>query len=549
MSTRSSKETTSAGLRRLAVKLSQDVLSLVAEYTGTDDERNRLCQLLQLCARNRVLPATSDGNTPMHVAALNNNLHSLRFLHAVDMDVNSKNLFLETPLHLACVNDCIELVALLLAYKADVSAQSAEQLTPLHMCALHHSYASLLYLARSGRCASCVDELDGNGMTPLHLLISRLRSDVIAECFSEEPFVECVEALLQQGASPLPSITSEASFTTNSFTLAREVLSDEHLQPYHQAAKRTLCCMAAADPRVAELSRFLSEVDRADSAQKDVSKSARRGARSSHPHKMHQPRVNESNDSTLDEQQESNESALDEQLESEVDSPLEGGQTPEQATGLVATASHPPVDPSLAQTDWQTQRRKERKQPKSHKQRIHKGNNKSKSTGPRAGATGAKELPRDGYSRTNHAQLPSQQRSGPSAASGAGSERRNPPGELTTTGTTTTTSLAATASSSSWPATTATSSPAVGVKAVELSSEALSEFAEVHPHFAALDLRPEHLFGVHLSALSMAQLDALEDIFHSSLRRVTEAKLSLVRTQAMLSQEEAVRLTLEQFGV
>jgi hypothetical protein len=60
-----------SGVRRFAMKLSREVLAAVAEYAGTEEQRAHLCRLLQLCARNRILPATSDGNTAMHVAALN----------------------------------------------------------------------------------------------------------------------------------------------------------------------------------------------------------------------------------------------------------------------------------------------------------------------------------------------------------------------------------------------------------------------------------------------------------------------------------------------
>jgi Ankyrin repeats (3 copies)/Ankyrin repeat len=61
-----------------------------------------------------------------------------------------------------------------------------------------------------------------------------------------------------------------------------------------------------------------------------------------------------------------------------------------------------------------------------------------------------------------------------------------------------------------------------------------------------LDIRPEYLCSVRLDQLSMAQLDAIEDLHHSALKRLSDQKLMLLerKQSEQLAAQEQLRLEL-----
>jgi ankyrin repeat protein len=65
---------------------------------------------------------------------------------------------------------------------------------------------------------------------------------------------------------------------------------------------------------------------------------------------------------------------------------------------------------------------------------------------------------------------------------------------------------------------------------------------EVDEHAQALDLRPEHMFGINVHELSMAQLTALEDLHRHQLADITQIKFNGVVEQVASLQHQVVGL-------
>ncbi|MQL72840.1 hypothetical protein Taro_005183 [Colocasia esculenta] len=113
--------------------------------------------------------------TPLHVAAGNNNTGIVKFLldwkGLEKVEIEAKNMYGETPLHMAAKNGCNEAARLLLDHGASVEARANNGMTPLHLAVWHSlrvedcSTVSTL-LAYNADC-SVVDKEE---MTPLNYL-------------------------------------------------------------------------------------------------------------------------------------------------------------------------------------------------------------------------------------------------------------------------------------------------------------------------------------------------------------------------------------------
>ena len=62
-----------------------------------------------------------------------------------------------------------------------------------------------------------------------------------------------------------------------------------------------------------------------------------------------------------------------------------------------------------------------------------------------------------------------------------------------------------------------------------------------HQHAAELAIRPEHVLGVGIQSLSLAQLRVLEDIHGTALSDIAEAKHRLVSLEQRELAEELLR--------
>jgi len=115
---------------------------------------------------------TGDGNTPLHVAALEGHTAVAQALLDGHAQVNARGLREETPLHMAIYDGHRAMVGLLLANRADVNAPSATGETPLHVAARkgHREVVELLLAEKadlrlrdkSGRTAKAVAAESGH---------------------------------------------------------------------------------------------------------------------------------------------------------------------------------------------------------------------------------------------------------------------------------------------------------------------------------------------------------------------------------------------------
>ncbi|XP_068652060.1 uncharacterized protein [Aristolochia californica] len=134
-----------------------------------------------LNARNAVM-----AQTPLHVAAGNNNVGIVKFLldyrGSETIELEAKNMYGETPLHMAAKNGCNESVRLLLDRGAFVEAKANNGMTPLHLAVWHSLRAddSLTVKTLLEFNADC-NVKDNEGMTPLNHLSQGPGSDKLQE--------------------------------------------------------------------------------------------------------------------------------------------------------------------------------------------------------------------------------------------------------------------------------------------------------------------------------------------------------------------------------
>jgi hypothetical protein len=119
---------------------------------------------------------TEDGNTPLHVAALEGHAAVAQALLDQHAPINARGLRDETPLHMAMYEAHHDLAELLLANQADINAQSASGETPLHVAARkgHHDLVVLLLTHNAD-----VNAHDRQGQTPLHAAAAAGHAEVV----------------------------------------------------------------------------------------------------------------------------------------------------------------------------------------------------------------------------------------------------------------------------------------------------------------------------------------------------------------------------------
>ncbi len=76
---------------------------------------------------------TTEGDTPLHIAALNNDYDSAASLITKGANVNVKDEHKQTPLHIAALHNALEMAAPLIDKGADVNAKDKKGQTPLDL--------------------------------------------------------------------------------------------------------------------------------------------------------------------------------------------------------------------------------------------------------------------------------------------------------------------------------------------------------------------------------------------------------------------------------
>jgi ankyrin repeat protein len=130
--------------------------------------------------------ADSEGDTPLHLAAMSGNSAAARFLLPHFSDPLLTNQLADPPLHLAAASGSNEILALLLPKHPDVDPRDADGLTPLMAAIAADHRESFLQLAKAG---ADVNATDRHGATAL--------SNAVAA-----PDADKARFLLEHGADP-----------------------------------------------------------------------------------------------------------------------------------------------------------------------------------------------------------------------------------------------------------------------------------------------------------------------------------------------------------
>lgn len=118
----------------------------------------------------------SFGNTPLHIALLNNaNTSDIEYLLSVGADENARNQNGDSVLYAAIKNDNRDAVALLLARGADVFATNSENDSPLRLAFKSGGEKQQWLLA-----PAVINATDGNKNTPLHYAASWELGDAVS---------------------------------------------------------------------------------------------------------------------------------------------------------------------------------------------------------------------------------------------------------------------------------------------------------------------------------------------------------------------------------
>lgn len=128
-----------------------------------------------------------DGKRPLHEAAQNSQLESVRFLVENGCQVDPLKRADWTPLMLACTKHDLQVVKLLIEKGANLKLRNKDGWTPFHI-ACREGHASIVgYLLDT--CAEAFDCCSNNKRTPLHTAALQGR-------------LECVNILLERGNYP-----------------------------------------------------------------------------------------------------------------------------------------------------------------------------------------------------------------------------------------------------------------------------------------------------------------------------------------------------------
>merc|ERR1712137_730016 len=103
---------------------------------------------------------TQQGNTPLHLAVIGNDITTIKFLLENSANPNYSNTYGETPLHWACKEGNTEIVQLLLRRRALVNLADTDGNTPLHWAA-EYDHTEVITLLR-GRGASTKPQMHPN---------------------------------------------------------------------------------------------------------------------------------------------------------------------------------------------------------------------------------------------------------------------------------------------------------------------------------------------------------------------------------------------------
>ena len=171
-------------------------------HSAARDQRDPAFVELLLAAGADVAVRNDRGNTPLHRAALINEVAVIESLLAAGAAIAARNDRGDTPLHVAAQYNETAVIESLLAAGANLETRNRQGRTPLHSAADYHGRGSAIQtLIAAGADAHRRDE-DGN--TPLHIA-SRYSNRFFRERIhpeNERHAGDAIDALLDAGANP-----------------------------------------------------------------------------------------------------------------------------------------------------------------------------------------------------------------------------------------------------------------------------------------------------------------------------------------------------------
>lgn len=142
----------------------------------------------------------SRGRNFLHLAIMRDDLESVLFLLAIQVDVNSRvhDANQSTPLHLAATSRNEMITRNLILAEARINERDAVQRTPLHIAAERGNLPAVSALLQNG---SDYDAVDGEGNNALHIAVRGAHLSIVRELLTESSIN--AEAVNQKGRNPL----------------------------------------------------------------------------------------------------------------------------------------------------------------------------------------------------------------------------------------------------------------------------------------------------------------------------------------------------------
>uniref|UniRef100_A0A1I8NT83 FYVE-type domain-containing protein n=2 Tax=Stomoxys calcitrans TaxID=35570 RepID=A0A1I8NT83_STOCA len=142
----------------------------------------------------------SRGRNFLHLAIMKDDLESVLFLLAIQVDVNSRvhDANQSTPLHLAAASRNEMITRNLILAEARINERDAIQKTPLHIAAERCNLAAVSALLQNG---ADYDAVDGEGNNALHIAVRSGHLTIVRELLTESSIN--AEAINNKGRNPL----------------------------------------------------------------------------------------------------------------------------------------------------------------------------------------------------------------------------------------------------------------------------------------------------------------------------------------------------------
>ncbi|XP_061389135.1 rabankyrin-5 [Musca vetustissima] len=142
----------------------------------------------------------SRGRNFLHLAIMKDDLESVLFLLAIQVDVNSRvhDANQSTPLHLAAASRNEMITRNLILAEARINERDAMQKTPLHIAAERCNLAAVSALIQNG---ADYDAVDGEGNNALHIAVRCGHLNIVRELLTESSIN--AEAINNKGRNPL----------------------------------------------------------------------------------------------------------------------------------------------------------------------------------------------------------------------------------------------------------------------------------------------------------------------------------------------------------